>query len=75
MYWEAVSGLDTFKMIHALLTLDRLALMEMKYLLKAVYSQFKTKVAQDMTGRMDIADQIISSRPRDQTCKLVFETI
>jgi len=44
----------------------------MKYLLKAVYSQFKTKIAEDMTGRMDIADQIISSRPRDQICKLIF---
>ncbi|KAH8599797.1 cytochrome P450 [Bisporella sp. PMI_857] len=50
-----------------------LAMLVMKYLLGAVYSQCRTRIADDMKGRMDIADQIVSSRPLDQTCKLVFE--
>ena len=50
-----------------------LATAELKCLLRAVYSRFRTGVAEDMTGSMDISDQIISSRPRDQTCRLVFE--
>lgn len=50
-----------------------LAMAEMKCLLREVYSRFRTKIASDMTGRMDISDQIISSRPLDQTCKLKFE--
>lgn len=58
-----------------MLTLNSLAMMEMKYLLKGIYSRFRTKVAHDMMGRMEIADQIISSRPRDQICKLVFEVV
>lgn len=49
-----------------------LALVEMKTLLREVYSRFRTTVAQDMTGSMDIDDQIISARPKDQICKLVF---
>ncbi|KAJ9307993.1 hypothetical protein DTO217A2_2487 [Paecilomyces variotii] len=49
-----------------------LALVEMKILLREVYSRFKTEVAPDMHGSMDIDDQIISARPKDQTCKLIF---
>jgi hypothetical protein len=49
-----------------------LATVEMKILLKEVYSHFRTTLAEDMTGCMDIDDQIISSRPMDQTCKLEF---
>ncbi|KAK5795877.1 hypothetical protein VI817_005162 [Penicillium citrinum] len=49
-----------------------LALVEMKTLLKEVYSRFETTVALDMTGSMILDDQIISARPRGQTCKLVF---
>ncbi|KAL1862123.1 hypothetical protein Plec18170_000947 [Paecilomyces lecythidis] len=49
-----------------------LALVEMKTLLRDVYSRFKTDVAPDMHGSMDIDDQIISARPKDQTCRLVF---
>ena len=52
---------------------DSLAIAEMKCLLKEVYSRFRTSVAEDMTGNMDLSDQIISSRPLDQTCRLVFE--
>lgn len=46
---------------------------EMRCLMKEVYSRFRTRVAPDMKGDMALSDQIISSRPIDQTCKLVFE--
>ncbi|KAL3459232.1 cytochrome P450 [Aspergillus heterothallicus] len=49
-----------------------LAMVEMKILLREVYERFRTTVAPDMDGSMDIDDQIISSRPKGQTCKLVF---
>ena len=57
------------------LTRNSLATAEMKCLLREVYSRFRTRLAADMKGRMDLSDQIISSRPLDQTCKLVFEEI
>ena len=50
-----------------------LAMAEMKILLRDVYSQCTTREADDMQGDMEMSDQIISSRPKDQTCKLVFE--
>ncbi|TVY33076.1 Cyrochrome P450 monooxygenase, partial [Lachnellula subtilissima] len=50
-----------------------LAMAEMRYLLKGVYSRFKTSIAPDMKGRMTLSDQVVSSRPLDQTCKLIFE--
>lgn len=49
-----------------------LALVEMKTLLREVYSRFHTTVAPDMAASMEIDDQIISARPKDQTCKLIF---
>ncbi|KAL3444360.1 cytochrome P450 [Aspergillus insuetus] len=49
-----------------------LAMVEMKVLLKEVYSRFCTTVAPDMDGCMDIDDQIISSRPKGQSCRLMF---
>ncbi|KAL4748815.1 hypothetical protein BDW72DRAFT_195456 [Aspergillus terricola var. indicus] len=49
-----------------------LAMVEIKILLREVYSRFRTTVAEDMHGCMDIDDQIISSRPLGQTCKLRF---
>ena len=52
-----------------------LALTEMKVLMKEVYSRFQTTVADDMTGDMSIDDQIIASRPKDQTCLLRFEAL
>ncbi|EPQ55060.1 cytochrome P450 [Gloeophyllum trabeum ATCC 11539] len=52
-----------------------LAVLEMKMLLKEVYSAYKTKVAPDMTASMEISDQIIVSRPKDQICLLSFEPI
>lgn len=52
-----------------------LAIAEMKCLLWEVYSRFQTHLAPDMQGSMEMSDQIISSRPLDQTCKLVFEPL
>ncbi|KAL4961873.1 cytochrome P450 [Aspergillus stella-maris] len=49
-----------------------LAMVEMKVLLREVYSSFRTTLATDMGGCMDIDDQIISARPLGQTCKLNF---
>ncbi|PYH84679.1 cytochrome P450 [Aspergillus uvarum CBS 121591] len=49
-----------------------LATVEMKILLREVYSRYRTTVAADMTGCMEIDDQIISSRPKGQTCRLSF---
>lgn len=52
-----------------------LALVEMKVLLRQVYSRFTTTVAPDMDGSMKLDDQIISARPKGQTCKLIFTEI
>lgn len=49
-----------------------LATVEMKILLREVYSRYRTTVAADMTGCMDIDDQIISARPKGQACRLTF---
>ncbi|KAF4768198.1 hypothetical protein HAV15_002682 [Penicillium sp. str.  len=49
-----------------------LALVEMKMLLREVYSRYRTTVASDMTASMKLEDQIISSRPKGQSCKLDF---
>ncbi|KAI0823955.1 cytochrome P450 [Trametes gibbosa] len=50
-----------------------LALVEMKLLLKAVYSTYRTHVASDMKASMEMDDQTISSRPKGQKCLIVFE--
>lgn len=50
-----------------------LGVAEMKTLLREVYRRFKTSVAADMSWSMEMDDQIISSRPRGQSCKLVFQ--
>lgn len=52
-----------------------LALVEMKTLLREVYGKYLTTVAPEMKGDMSIDDQIIASRPKDQTCLLNFEII
>ncbi|KAJ6119298.1 hypothetical protein N7523_003578 [Penicillium sp. IBT 18751x] len=52
-----------------------LAMVEMKILLGEVYSRFQTTVAPDMHASMKIDDQIISSRPKGQTCKLIFTPV
>jgi len=52
-----------------------LAMAEMKLLLREVYSKCRTTISKDMSGDMTLADQIISSRPKGQTCLLAFESI
>ncbi|EPQ55074.1 cytochrome P450 [Gloeophyllum trabeum ATCC 11539] len=52
-----------------------LALMEMKILLKEVYCTYRTTLSPDMTASMEISDQIIASRPKDQVCLLQFQEI
>ncbi|PLB47344.1 cytochrome P450 monooxygenase [Aspergillus steynii IBT 23096] len=49
-----------------------LAVVEMKTLLRELYSKFTTTVSEEMKGDMSIDDQIIASRPKDQTCLLSF---
>ncbi|OGM40505.1 cytochrome P450 monooxygenase [Aspergillus bombycis] len=49
-----------------------LAMVEMRVLLRELYSRFRSSVAPDMTASMDLDDQIISARPKDQVCKLIF---
>lgn len=56
-------------------TVYSLALVEMKMLLREVYSRYRTTVASDMTASMKLEDQIISSRPKGQSCKLDFVDI
>ncbi|TFK51109.1 cytochrome P450 [Heliocybe sulcata] len=51
------------------------ATLEMKVLLREVYSAYKTSVAPDMKGSMEISDQIIVSRPKDQICLLSFHAL
>lgn len=52
-----------------------LAVLEMKMLLKEVYSSYRTRVAQEMKASMELDDQIIASRPKGQQCLLVFEKL
>ncbi|KAK3391929.1 cytochrome P450 [Sordaria brevicollis] len=53
-----------------------LALAEMKILLREVYSRFTTLPDQTMTEKdMEMADQLISSRPAGLKCLLRFEPI
>ncbi|KAI9065996.1 cytochrome P450 [Trametes sanguinea] len=52
-----------------------LALLEMKLLLKEVYSTYRTRVAPDMDASMEMDDQTISSRPKGQKCLVIFERI
>ncbi|EXJ93260.1 hypothetical protein A1O1_01651 [Capronia coronata CBS 617.96] len=49
-----------------------LAITEMKTLLRELYLRYTTVVSPDMKGDMSIDDQIIASRPKDQTCLLEF---
>lgn len=52
-----------------------LALAEMKILLREVYSKYRTSVSPHMTADMSLDDQVISSRPKGQSCQLVFEEV
>jgi hypothetical protein len=75
MYWEEVSFPFESLCLESVLILFSLALVEMKILLREVYSRFTTTVAPDMDGSMKLDDQIISARPKGQTCKLIFTDI
>lgn len=48
-------------------------MLEMKMLLKEVYSTYRTRIAPDMTASMEQDDKTISSRPKDQKCLILFE--
>lgn len=48
---------------------------EMRLLLHAVYSRFRTRPADDMNASMEMSDQLMTSRPKDMLCKLTFEPI
>ncbi|EFX04194.1 benzoate 4-monooxygenase cytochrome p450 [Grosmannia clavigera kw1407] len=51
------------------------AMVEMRALLHAVYSRYRTTLADDMHYSMDMADQLLTSRPRDMCCKLAFQPL
>ncbi|KAF2220149.1 putative cytochrome P450 [Elsinoe ampelina] len=50
-----------------------LALLEMKTLLREVYSRFKTTLPPEMPTEMEMDDQVVASRPKDFKALLVFE--
>ncbi|RDL36124.1 Uncharacterized protein BP5553_06736 [Venustampulla echinocandica] len=52
-----------------------LAMVEMKCLLRELYSLYRTKIAPEMKGSMELYDQAISTRPLDQTCLLILEPV
>ncbi|TFY61222.1 hypothetical protein EVJ58_g4640 [Rhodofomes roseus] len=52
-----------------------LALLEMKLLLREVYSSYRTRVAPEMSASMERDDQFIVSRPKGQQCLLIFEKL
>ncbi|RDW58374.1 hypothetical protein BP5796_12304 [Coleophoma crateriformis] len=52
-----------------------LALAEMRALLYSVYSQFRTRPADDMHASMKLSDQFITSRPEGMCCQLTFERL
>ncbi|CAG9981333.1 unnamed protein product [Clonostachys byssicola] len=49
-----------------------LAQAEMRSLLHAVYSRYRTIPAKDMDACMDLDDQVLVSRPKGTSCKLEF---
>ncbi|CAK1360690.1 putative sterigmatocystin biosynthesis P450 monooxygenase stcF [Cercospora beticola] len=49
-----------------------LALAEMRSLLHAVYSKYRTSPATDMTASMHFADTVLTSYPKDKLCKISF---
>ena len=50
-------------------------MVEMKLLLRETYSQYRTTISNKMDSDMMMEDQIIATRPKGQSCKLVFEKI
>ncbi|RFU26932.1 hypothetical protein B7463_g9409, partial [Scytalidium lignicola] len=52
-----------------------LAIVEMKCLLRELYSRYRTRIAPEMRASMELYDQAISTRPIDQTCLLTLESV
>lgn len=50
-----------------------LAQAEIRALLHAVYSKYRTTPAKDMVADMSMYDQVLTSRPKDMCCLLSFE--
>jgi len=50
-----------------------LALLEIKMLLREVYSTYRTRVVSETTALMEAEDQFISTRPRGKVCSVTFE--
>ena len=50
-------------------------MLEMKLILRDVYSTYRTHVAPDMTASMEPDDQVIASRPKDKKCLITFEKL
>ena len=50
-------------------------MLEMKLLLRDVYSTYRTRIAPVMTASMEQDDQTISTRPKDQKCLVSFEKL
>lgn len=50
-------------------------MVEMKTLLRNLYSRYRTKIAPEMRASMELYDQAISTRPIDQTCLLTLEPV
>jgi hypothetical protein len=50
-------------------------MVEMKSLVRKLYSRYRTKIAPEMRASMELYDQAISTRPIDQTCLLILEPI
>ena len=75
MHWQTVSLTQSEQCDSTKLTNRSLAMVEMKTLLRRIYAQYRTTIAAEMRGDMSIHDQIIASRPKDQTCLLVFDRV
>ncbi|CAI7629538.1 unnamed protein product [Penicillium glandicola] len=52
-----------------------LAISEMRQLLYAVYSKYRTSPAEDMHASMEMDDQLLTTRPKDMICKLKFTSL
>ena len=50
-------------------------MLEMKLILRDVYSTYRTRLAPDMTASMEPDDQVIASRPKDKKCLITLEKL
>jgi hypothetical protein len=75
MYRQEVSLLSFDLELGCMLISNSLATIEMKAVLRELYSRFKTSPAEEMKADMSIDDQVISARPKDQSCLMRFDLI